>query len=222
MPPVWSASGTTARSTLATIPTGAGSMSSPGSRADGRRTSTGISTSTANVTKSDGRYMTDVFTDEAVEFIGRHMRAPFFLLLAYSAPHYPFQALEEDLSPFRDAGKFTSGRQPHLRHDPLHGPRRRARARCARTARHRRRTRWCCSRATTGRSSAEREARSSMYSAETVATAVGLGAPGEQAGDGGDLDLRVGDLGEALEIAVGKRGVGPPDQRLPLDGHSTR
>ncbi|HEY8171513.1 MAG TPA: sulfatase-like hydrolase/transferase [Dehalococcoidia bacterium] len=59
------------------------------------------------VSKSDGRYITDTFTDEAVEFIGRHAADEFMLMLTYSAPHYPFLALEEDLAPFRDTGAFT-------------------------------------------------------------------------------------------------------------------
>jgi arylsulfatase A len=60
------------------------------------------------VTKSDGRYMTDVLTEEAVRFIQRHRAEPFFLMLAYSAPHYPFHALEEDLAPFRESGALTT------------------------------------------------------------------------------------------------------------------
>ena len=52
--------------------------------------------------------MTDVLTDEAVQFIERHAAEPFFLTLAYSAPHFPFHALEDDLAPFRDTGKFTT------------------------------------------------------------------------------------------------------------------
>lgn len=59
-------------------------------------------------TKSDGRYITDVFTDEASQFIRRHQREPFFLALMYSAPHFPFHALEEDLAPFRDRGTLTT------------------------------------------------------------------------------------------------------------------
>jgi arylsulfatase A-like enzyme len=57
--------------------------------------------------KSDGRYLTDVFSDEAVGFIERHARAPFFLFLAYSAPHFPFEAPEEDVRPFAATGRFT-------------------------------------------------------------------------------------------------------------------
>jgi len=45
--------------------------------------------------------------DEAVGFIERHAREPFFLYLAYSAPHFPFEALEDDVRPFRETGRFT-------------------------------------------------------------------------------------------------------------------
>lgn len=57
--------------------------------------------------KSDGRYLTDVFTDEAIGFIERHAQAPFFLYLAYSAPHFPFEAPAEDVAPFAATGRFT-------------------------------------------------------------------------------------------------------------------
>lgn len=53
---------------------------------------------------ADGRYLTDALTQEAVEFIHRHRREPFFLHLAYNAPHYPFQSLDDDLAPFTDGG----------------------------------------------------------------------------------------------------------------------
>ena len=56
---------------------------------------------------ADGRYITDVFTDEAIQFIERHKKEPFFLHLAYNAPHFPFQAPEEDVKPFSETGKFT-------------------------------------------------------------------------------------------------------------------
>jgi len=58
-------------------------------------------------TRADGRYLTDVFTDEAVGFVKRHAREPFFLYLAYSAPHFPFEAPEEDVRPFAATGRFT-------------------------------------------------------------------------------------------------------------------
>lgn len=58
--------------------------------------------------RSDGRYLTDVFTDEAVGFIQRHSKDTFFLHLAYNAPHFPFQAPEEEVRPFRETGRFTT------------------------------------------------------------------------------------------------------------------
>ena len=61
-----------------------------------------------SVTASDGRYMTDVLTAEAVDFIVRHRRERFFLHLAYSAPHYPLQAPEADVARFAGSGRFTS------------------------------------------------------------------------------------------------------------------
>ena len=57
--------------------------------------------------KGDGRYLTDVWTEEAVSFIRRHRREPFFLHLAYNAPHTPLQAPEPDVKPFRETGKFN-------------------------------------------------------------------------------------------------------------------
>ena len=40
-------------------------------------------------------YITDLFTREAVSFIDRHAAEPFFLYLAYNAPHGPHQAPDE-------------------------------------------------------------------------------------------------------------------------------
>ncbi|MDE0442451.1 MAG: sulfatase-like hydrolase/transferase [Gammaproteobacteria bacterium] len=37
-------------------------------------------------------YLTDRFTDEAVDFIERHARVPFFLFLSHKTPHTPLQA----------------------------------------------------------------------------------------------------------------------------------
>lgn len=42
------------------------------------------------------RYLTDYFTDEAVKVIAANRHRPYFLLLAYNAPHTPLQALRED------------------------------------------------------------------------------------------------------------------------------
>ena len=61
---------------------------------------------------SDGRYLTDVFTDEATAFIARHAPEaqagnPFFLHVTYNAPHAPLQAPDEDIAPVRERGEFT-------------------------------------------------------------------------------------------------------------------
>ena len=46
-------------------------------------------------------YLTDVFTDEAVDFIDRHREEPFFLYLSHTTPHTPLQATEEYLNRYR-------------------------------------------------------------------------------------------------------------------------
>jgi len=56
--------------------------------------------------KADGRYLTDVLTEEAVAFIERHRAEPFFLYLSYNAPHRPLEVPEEDSAPFA-FGQFT-------------------------------------------------------------------------------------------------------------------
>ena len=59
--------------------------------------------------RADGRYLTDVWTEEAVQFIRRHHRDPFFLHLTYNAPHSPLQCPEEDVKPFEETGQFNKG-----------------------------------------------------------------------------------------------------------------
>jgi arylsulfatase len=51
----------------------------------------------------DGFFATDAFTDRAIEFVREaHERdEPFFLYLAYNAPHWPLQAPEEDVEKYR-------------------------------------------------------------------------------------------------------------------------
>jgi arylsulfatase A-like enzyme len=46
------------------------------------------------------QYLTDEFSDEAVRFVERHKDGPFFLFLAYNAPHTPLQAPEKYLARF--------------------------------------------------------------------------------------------------------------------------
>jgi arylsulfatase A len=61
------------------------------------------------VVRGDGRYLTDLWTEEACAFVERHGSGPFFLHLTYNAPHTPLQAPEEDVAPFREKGAFTRG-----------------------------------------------------------------------------------------------------------------
>ncbi len=48
----------------------------------------------------DSNFRVDVVSDAAVTFIRRHKRDPFFLYVAYFAPHVPLEATEEYLSRF--------------------------------------------------------------------------------------------------------------------------
>ena len=62
-----------------------------------------------NVKRADGRYLTDVWTDEAVKFIKRRKSTDkFYLQVNYNAPHTPLQAPEEDILPFLEKG-FNRG-----------------------------------------------------------------------------------------------------------------
>jgi len=59
--------------------------------------------------RSDGRYLTDVFTDEAVQFIRSHAGRPypFFLMLTYNTPHTPLEVPEDEIVPYRETGRFN-------------------------------------------------------------------------------------------------------------------
>ena len=59
--------------------------------------------------RTDGRYLTDVFMDEAISFIQRHQNQSFFLNVAFNAPHTPLQAPEEDVRPFLETGRYNRG-----------------------------------------------------------------------------------------------------------------
>ena len=61
------------------------------------------------VRRADGRYLTDVWTEEAVEFIERHRDEPFFLHVTYNAPHTPLQVPQDEIKPFTDKGQFNLG-----------------------------------------------------------------------------------------------------------------
>lgn len=56
----------------------------------------------------EGFYTTDAFTDKAIQFINSGKDDhPFFLYLAYNAPHWPLHAKDEDIRKF--VGKYMSG-----------------------------------------------------------------------------------------------------------------
>lgn len=61
-----------------------------------------IELGTNSVRRGDGRYLTDVWTEEAVQFIHRHQQEPFFLHVTYNAPHTPLQAPTHYLGQFKD------------------------------------------------------------------------------------------------------------------------
>ena len=54
-------------------------------------------------------YMTDAFTDHAVRYVGEYGNKPepYFLYLAYTAPHWPLNAWPEDIARYR--GKYRQG-----------------------------------------------------------------------------------------------------------------
>ena len=71
-------------------------------------------------------YLTDAFAREAVAFIERHRREPFFLYLAFNAVHTPLQATEKYLDRF--AAIDDAKRRTYAAMLTRHGRRRRARA----------------------------------------------------------------------------------------------
>ena len=58
-----------------------------------------------------GFYSTIAIADHAISFLkehaGKHAAAPFFLYVAFNAPHFPLQALPEDIAIYRD--RYKSG-----------------------------------------------------------------------------------------------------------------
>jgi len=55
--------------------------------------------------KGDGRYLTDVLTADAIDFVRRHRSEPFLLVVAYNAPHFPMQAPEAIVRRYVDMGQ---------------------------------------------------------------------------------------------------------------------
>ncbi|MEM6840883.1 MAG: arylsulfatase [Bacteroidota bacterium] len=58
-----------------------------------------------------GFYMTDALSDSAASFLSQHfakeINQPFFLYLAYTAPHWPLHALPEDIANYQ--GRYDGG-----------------------------------------------------------------------------------------------------------------
>jgi len=56
-------------------------------------------------------YYTDAISDHAVRYIGEHAKdqaaAPFFMYVAYTAPHWPMHALEKDIAKYK--GRYDAG-----------------------------------------------------------------------------------------------------------------
>lgn len=65
--------------------------------------------STEYLPPKKGFYMTDAITENALTFLDRAdgKNKPFFLYLAYTAPHWPLHALQEDIDKY--TGKFMEG-----------------------------------------------------------------------------------------------------------------
>lgn len=60
------------------------------------------------ITPDEGWYVTDAITDNAVAMLKEHdTDKPFFLYVAYTAPHWPLHAWPEDIARYR--GKYQSG-----------------------------------------------------------------------------------------------------------------
>jgi arylsulfatase B len=74
-------------------------------------------------TSFDKGYSTDLLTDEAVRNIkSYHQESPFFLYVAYNAPHGPLQAKEEDLISYgHDQSKPSFGNKPNNQREGKEG-----------------------------------------------------------------------------------------------------
>ncbi|MCH5198473.1 MAG: sulfatase-like hydrolase/transferase [Oscillospiraceae bacterium] len=55
-----------------------------------------------NEVYANGEYLTELITKKGVRFINRHKDEPFFLYLAYNAPHYPMHAPEKYIERYKD------------------------------------------------------------------------------------------------------------------------
>jgi arylsulfatase A-like enzyme len=62
-------------------------------------------------------YLTDLITERSVGFIGKHAKRPFFLEVAYNAPHWPFQTpgTPDDVRDRRTYGPETGTRADYVK-----------------------------------------------------------------------------------------------------------
>lgn len=76
------------------------------------RTLTRNETNVEHEAENPDFYYTDAISDNSVNFITTHTRehgkdVPFFMYVAYTAPHWPLHALEEDIAKY--LGRFSAG-----------------------------------------------------------------------------------------------------------------
>ena len=84
---------------------GAGSFFDPNSLT---RENTQVSPLTDKQYQPDEYYYTDAISDHAVRYIKEHKgEDPFFIYVAYTAPHWPMHAKEKDISKYK--GKYDAG-----------------------------------------------------------------------------------------------------------------
>lgn len=80
-------------------------------RRDQKRTRQMVTDSTLWEPPATGFYATDAYSDSAVQMLQEHQRSntdqPFFLYLAYTAPHWPLHAPEESVQLYQ--GKYAAG-----------------------------------------------------------------------------------------------------------------
>lgn len=69
-----------------------------------------------NVPENPNFYTTDAFTDNGIKFLKKQKnKNPFFLYLAYNAPHWPLHAKKEDIAKFNETYKVGWDKTRQLR-----------------------------------------------------------------------------------------------------------
>ncbi len=62
----------------------------------------------AQIPPGDGFYYTDAISDNAIKFVREHTAEnPFFMYVAFTAPHWPMHALPEDIAKYK--GRYNAG-----------------------------------------------------------------------------------------------------------------